>query len=141
MIKVIRVWDIDKEARAYMIKIAPIVNELCGGKYDWGKFDPWNYAVNKGRITLSVNAGKIRGICLASLGVSNFDNTTKMLYQDLLYAESPFGTSELLYDFIDFGRQNADHIVSMVASHTNIKPSSLKRLGFKEAETVYMLEV
>jgi hypothetical protein len=63
--------------------------------------------------------------------------------QDVLFTKKSSGraTHILMNAFIDFGKANANHLFTMVAEQTNIKARSLDRLGFKQVETLYRLEV
>jgi hypothetical protein len=60
----------------------------------------------------------------------------------LLYGVKGTKAAYLLFkDFIDFGKSNANHIITMICKITNIKPESLLKLGFTEMETLYRLEI
>lgn len=78
------------------------------------------------------------GFLYATARSSIFTNDVKVLTQHALYANA--GTKAaylLLKHFLDFGKLNADHVITMINPHTNIKPSSLEKMGFKELETLY----
>ena len=78
---------------------------------------------------------------LARLYTSIFDDETKILQQDLLYARPGSRASKvLLDDFIDFGRKHADHILTTIGTETVIKGESLEKLGFSKLETTYRME-
>lgn len=111
-------------------------------QYD-SKFNPIDFTFSKGhRLTICFKDGSPVGFMLARLSVSIFDPNVKILLQDLLYAKSGSRAAKLLLDdFIDFGKRNANHIITMIAENTNIKERSFERLGFKKIETLYRLEV
>lgn len=105
------------------------------------KFNLVLYA-DHARITIAYDAkDRPIGLMLSRLYRSVFDGTTRILMQDLLYARPGSRASKvLLDDFIDFGRHNADHILTVIGERTCIKPSSLTGMGFKELETIYRME-
>lgn len=127
--------------RQFCLEVAIDTSTRIAPEFDWRKFDILQYAkIN--RIMMCLRDDKPVGLMLSSLSVSQFDDDIKILNQDLLYAKSGTRAARLLLDeFIDFGRSNAQHLITMIAPLTNIKPSSLKRLGFQELETLYRLEV
>lgn len=82
------------------------------------------------------------GILIAQRGPGLWNPDVRTLRQETLQAKA--GTRAayyLLQRFIDIGRASADHIITMIGPHTNIKPSSLKKLGFSELEILYSMEV
>lgn len=86
--------------------------------------------------------GKPVGVMLSRLYDSILDPNVRILMQDLLYGKSGTRASKyLLADFIDFGKANANHVISMIGERTNIKGRSLENLGFKKLETLYRLEI
>ena len=110
-------------------------------KYAWGRFDFENYS-KTGCVLACKRNDQYVGLMIFRLGRSIFDSDVRILSQDLLYAKP--GTRAAYYlmkEFIDFGKRNADHIITMIAEHTNIKPKSLEKLGFKKLETMYRIEV
>lgn len=114
--------------------------------YD-GVFDP-NYCamkemLQKGIVFICRRNGEVTGFHISWLSRSSLDVTKKVLQQQIFYVKPDSGRSayHLFKKFIDFGKSQADHVITMIASHTNIKPSSLESLGFKELETLYRLEV
>ncbi len=115
------------------------------------RFNPWKFEIrqyaNQNRFMVvrhfSSKGKTIVGVMLSSLYRSAFDHLVKIQHQDLLYVRPghPRATKMLMDDFIDFGKRNANHLISMIGPATNIKPRSLERLGFKVMETTYRLEV
>lgn len=81
------------------------------------------------------------GFLLATGFKSFFDRELKILKQQILYATPGTRASYyLLEEFIDFGKSNANHVISSIGTETNIKPRSLERLGFKKFEELFRLE-
>lgn len=131
----------DKIVRDYLLAAAASANVQHGNKFQWINF-PINY-FDQHYANMAFKDGEPVGFMLAMLTRSIFDPHTILLRQDLMWVPgSSYGVSRrLLLDFIDFGRLNAHHILTMRGAHTNIKASSLERLGFKELETLYRMEV
>jgi hypothetical protein len=71
------------------------------------------------------------------------DPQVTILRQLSFYAKPDSGRTayHLFHKFIDIGKKQANHIITMLTSHTNIKPSTLENLGFKELETLYRMEI
>lgn len=116
--------------------------EAFENKFDWRKFKVLKY-IALARLSVCRRDGKIVGMMLARLCSSLFDDSKKILMQDLLVTEPGAWRAAklLLDDFIDFGKGNANHIITMIAGPTNIKPRSLKKLGFHKLETHYRMEI
>lgn len=85
-------------------------------------------------------SGEIIGLMSCKLTGDHFNYHYKILRQVIFYSKS-YRASKILFDeFIDFGKNNADAIITNIAEHTNIKESTLKKLGFSKMETLYKLE-
>lgn len=110
--------------------------------FQYKKFDFEMYA-HRNLFLVCYKNGEPFGLLLAQLYPSVFDGQTVILMQDLLYTKPGAGRAawHLMSSFVAFGRSFADHIITMRTAHTNIKGRSLERLGFKESETHYLLEV
>lgn len=93
------------------------------------------------RVVVCEADGRLVGFMFCFLGESLFDSRVKILQQDLLYTKSKRATYLLLKDFIDFGKRNANHVVTMIGPDTNIKGESLEKLGFKHIESMYRMEI
>lgn len=112
-------------------------------------FDPNNFSIARylaragGHMFLARRDGRPVGVMFARLLTSVFDSNLLILFQDLLYVESgnSRATKMLMQYFIDFGKKNANHLITMITEGTNIKPRSLERLGFSELETLYRMRV
>lgn len=114
------------------------LSERIGHKFNWQNFHlPVGY-----RLTFCYRDDAPVGYMIARLSGSVFDSTLKVLRQDLLYAKPGTRAARiLLNDFIDFGKRNANHVITNIAETTNIKPRSLEKLGFKKLETLYRMEI
>lgn len=124
----------------YIASVAYEENELYGRKFGLTHFDLVGY-VTRGRMTIAMKNGIPVGMMMARLSTSVFDPQTVLLIQDLLFVKPGTRAAKyLIEDFIDFGKANANHIITMIAEKTNIKPRSLEKLGFKKLETLYRLE-
>lgn len=116
------------------------VSRLYGDNYDWKDFDIQRY-ISFGRLTICEYDGVPVGFMLSRLSSSVFDKNTINLVQDLLYAKPGSRAAYwLMRDFIDFGRSNANHIITMIGRRTNIKRQSLEKLGFYKIDEMYSME-
>ena len=119
---------------------AEIVAATFDNKSDWRNFNIVKY-VDSQRAMLCRRNGVPVGVMLASHRVSMFDPSKVILRQDLLWAKP--GTRAawyLLKDLIDFGKANADHLITMIGGKTNIKRQTIEKLGFKKIEEIYRME-
>ncbi len=109
--------------------------------FDWNKFDMLDYA-RRGMFLVCYRRGQPVGVMLARLYSSVFDPTVTILFQDILYVRKSSGRAAflLLKAFIDFGRANADLVFTMVTKNSNLKGTSLEKLGFVRAEVLYRME-
>ena len=87
--------------------------------------------------------GEIRGFHISWLTRSPLDTSVKILQQQIFYVKPDSGRMafKLFQNFIDIGKTEANHIITMLTKHTNIKPATINRWGFKELEVWYRLEV
>lgn len=131
----------DDDVRQLFV-IAQLVSWTFKGNFNWKNF-PFEWYTDNHRFMVCRRRGEIIGVMLARLSISVFDPGMKILVQDLLWVKDgyPRAAVRLLKDFVDFGRTNANHILTMTTPHTNIKPTSLEKLGFEKLETLYRLEV
>lgn len=122
--------------------------EMCdlADRYD-NVFDPNYCAIEKmlqsGVFFVCYRDGEITGIHLSWLLNSSLDINVKILQQQIFYVKPKSGRTayHLFKKYVDFGRSNAHHIITMIGRHTNVKPSTLKRWGFEELETLYRMKV
>ena len=131
------------EDRVLLEQFAQFAREVADAfqnKFDWKDFKIKWYA-SQHRMMLCRRDGLPVGVMLSRLYPSIFDEKIMILFQDLLYARPGTRAAKLLFDdFVDFGKANADHVLTTIASPTNIKPWSLEKLGFKMIEERYRLE-
>ena len=126
---------------SFLLKVGDEVSEMYGNKFDWENFALYKYAWTNW-LVICKKGGKPVGLMAARLFGSIFDDKTKILYQDLLYAQPGTRAAKyLLESFIDFGKSNADHIISCIGQKSNIKPRSLEKKGFVKLEELYRIEV
>jgi hypothetical protein len=117
------------------------LNKLFGGKYNW-----FNMAVqemlDKGIFLVGYKKGEIRGIHVSFLVNHPLDRKLKVLQQQIFYVKPDSGRMafHLFNKFIDIGRSEADHIITMLTRHTNIKSETLINKGFEEIQVTYRLE-
>lgn len=129
------VWD-------FMLDMAPKMSGKFGDKFNYENFQIFKVAA-LGHFYICRRDEEITGLLIATLFPSFFDPEIKILYQQTLYVKPDSGRTayHLFKKFIDIGKREANHIITMLTSQTNIKPDTLNRLGFKELETLYRMEV
>ena len=134
--------DFDTDLALWLVNEAKVLSELYDGVFDHKTFDFISYA-EKRVFFLCRKNGEPVGIMLCSLFRSGFDRSKTILMQELLYVKSPEfkATYKLLHHFIDFGRSQANHVITMIGLKTNIKARSLEKLGFKKFEELYRMEI
>lgn len=81
------------------------------------------------------------GLLMATIGRPIFTQWIRTLRQEVLWAEKIGVASSLLDYMIDFGKDHADHVITMIGGQTNIKPRSLEKKGFAQLEVLYRMEV
>jgi len=133
--------QVDDELLEFFKMSAEQVAMDYGHKFNWKKFKLLSYARDH-RLMICRRNGRPVGIMLSQLYGSVFDPDVKILCQDLLFTKPGTRAARLLMrDFIDFGRLNANHVITMIAEKTNIKRQSLEKLGFVKLEELYRIEV
>lgn len=131
----------DHELMIFLTRVARKANAAYGEKFHWTNFYLEHY-VRHHRVVVCYRNWVPVGVMLSRLFPSIFDRNKVILYQDLLFAEKGTRAAKLLFeDFVDYGKSNANHIITMIAEKTNISPRSLEKRGFKKLETQYRLEV
>ncbi len=132
---------VDGQLYSYFQHVGKSCSKIFDNKLSWRNFLPATYA-EKYRFIVCFRGEEPVGVSLSRLYNSILDPKVRILYQDLIFASPGTRAASYLYrDLIDFGKANADHILSARAPKTNIKSSSLEKLGFKELEILYRLEV
>lgn len=134
--------DFDKEMVEFLLSEGVALSKITGQKFNWRNFNALDYARNA-IFWVARRDGAPVGMLLARLYGSVFDNQTKILFQDLLYVKPGNRKAAFLLfqQYIDFGKLNANHILTAAHDGTNIKARSFARLGFKKMEVVYRLEI
>lgn len=116
------------------------VNKQDGSKYDWESF-PLKRFAEEHLLLMCYRNGQPVGFLAGTIFGSFFDPRIKILYQNLLFSLPNTRSSLLLLkEFIDFGKTNANHTISVIGQNSNIKPRSLLRLGFTKLEELYRME-
>lgn len=128
--------------KEYLFEVAPQISAMFDNKLDYRHTPIEDLAENYDFFICRRN-GVITGHLICYIFTSPLDITKKILYQLAFYAKPDSGRTawHLFQKFIDIGRKDANHIITMLTSRTNIKPSTLKNLGFEELETLYRLEI
>ena len=80
-------------------------------------------------------------IMVTYFGRNFLDDSIKTLSLEAIASDSPIATVKLFELFVDMGKKYADHLIMSKGISTNLKNSTLFKLGFKPLETVYKLEV
>lgn len=120
---------------------ADAVNKMYGNKFKWHSFPILKF-VRDQHLWICYRDKSPVGFMAASLYKNFFDMDCKILKQQLLFAiPGTRAPNLLLKEFVDFGKIHANHVITMIAKETNIKPRSLERLGFSSLEELYRLEV
>jgi hypothetical protein len=141
-IRQLKVEDLnDTDLCLFLANTADEMNDRYGNKFDVHNFDIENY-IRYHRFMVCFKNEKPVGVMMSRLSYTVFDPKVIVLRQDHLSAVKGTRAAYLLMkDFIDFGKSNANHIITAIADKTNIKHQSLKKLGFKELEILYRMEV
>lgn len=134
--------DFDESVVKYLYEEAPKISELFENVFNYENFSPLLLA-NKAIFLVGKRNGEVRGHMIACLSRSPLDTKITMLEQISFYVKPDSGRTAycLFSKFLDIGKSEANHIITMLTRHSNIKPSTLEKLGFKEMEVVYRLEV
>lgn len=110
-------------------------------QFSW-EFFPMRWYIENNRVMLCRRDGKPVGMHFSRKTYSVLDTRVTLAVQDLLYTLPNTRAAKLLMDdFIDFGKREANHIITMIGEYTNIKDRSLQKLGFTPFETLYRMEI
>lgn len=133
--------NMTKEDCYFIVHAASELTTRTGSKYKWQNFKIARF-VEREHLWICYRSEHIVGFLMASQFKSFFDSETILLKQNLLFAlPHTKATYLLLKEFIDFGKAHANHVLTAIGRETNIKPSSLKRLGFSKLEELYRMEI
>lgn len=128
--------------KSYFWEIGPDISAKFGNKFDFQK-TPYEQLAKNYIFLVCLRNDVITGHMLCRIFNSPLDPSVKILYQLSFYVKPDSGRTayHLFQKFIDIGKDRANHIITMLTSQTNIKPSTLENMGFKEIETLYRLEI
>jgi len=120
----------------------PNISKLFDDKFDFNNC-VIEGLIRAGYFLVVKRNGETTGLHVSFLSKSPFDFNCRILTQQLFYVKPESGRSayHLFKKFIDIGKSEADHIITMLTSQTNIKPETLNNMGFSELETLYRMEV
>jgi len=140
-IKKITGKQLDKVHSRYIYEASVKLNAAHGSPFFFHAFPVKRFA-DEQHLWICYRDKVIVGFLAATMTSNLFDPSIKQLKQTLLYADPGTRASKyLLENMIDFGRLHANHIHCVIGQKTNIKPRSLERLGFKELETTFRMEI
>lgn len=130
------------DLREFLIAETDRMNSMFDGMFDVS-FAAVSKMLRDGVFLVCRDDGEVTGFHVSWLITSPLDINVKILQQQAFYVKENSGSTayQLFKYFVDFGKREADHIITMLASKTNIKPASLERWGFSELETLYSMEV
>lgn len=97
-------------------------------------------AIKNHLVTVCYKDGEPIGIMFGTIEQMIFDNSKKILRQQLLLSDHPRATVALIRYFIDFGQSHANYVLMCRGKYTNVKPESFKKFGFEKLEEWYALE-
>ncbi len=133
--------EIDGKLASFIMEAEIDLQIMTGKKF---KFSQFNFGLyfRHAFFWVCYRGSEPVGFSAARRYKSVFDDETRILMQDVLYAIPGGGRAAwlLMQTFVAFGRENADHVITAIHAKTNIKPKSLKKLGFREMETHFRLE-
>jgi len=134
--------DVDRNLLLFIVNAIENSGELYDDHFNFKNFDIGTY-IKRGLFWVCYKNDAVQGVMLGRIYKALFDPKVKILKQELLYVKSPGHRAAylLLKEFIDFGKSNANDIITMIGEKTNIKGKSLERLGFKKLEVIYRMEV
>lgn len=137
-----RVLTYKDDLRLFLECEMPELSKRFGNKFNH-EMAIVKYMIEKGIVFVGKRNGEIRGLHISWLYKSPLDITVKILHQQLFYVKPDSGrmSFHLFNKFIDFGKSEANHIITMLTSETNIKSETLNKYGFKELETLYRMEI
>ena len=130
------------ELREFFFDEGPEISKLFDNKFDHN-YSAYDKMIEKGIFLVGRKNGKICGFHVSFLFSHPLDIKLKILQQQIFYVKPDSGRMayHLFKKFIDIGKNEANHIITMLTSKTNIKPSTLHKWGFKELEVLYRMEI
>lgn len=137
-----RILFFTDELQNFLDREGSEISKLFDDHFDY-RYAAVKIMIEKGIFLIGRRNGEIRGLHISWLSKSSLDTNIKILQQQLFYVKPDSGRMawHLFQKFIDIGKTEANHIITMLTSKTNIKPATLKKWGFKELEVLYRLEI
>lgn len=131
-----------KDIQEYLYEVAPSLSKMFGNKLDYRHTD-YASLFKRYIFLVCLRDGKISGHMICNLFTSPLDSTVRILSQVSFHTKPGSGRSayHLFHKFLDIGKARANHVITHTNPNTNIKSSTLERMGFEEVETVYRLEI
>lgn len=130
----------DPGVAAFIVDTADHLNAAYGYRFNWTRINLPELLRSKYCVICKRDQEPV-GLMVSSLLSSTFDPDVRILRQETLFAKP--GTRAIIHlmlDFIDFGKNNANHLITMIGQHSNLTDRSLQRLGFSYLETLYRME-
>src|SRR5690554_4225149 len=134
--------ELRDEFEKYLSKTGPTLTRIFEGKLNWVNLN-LQYLIEECGFLVCRRNGKIVGHMIYHLGGTPLDASVKILRQVSFHTRPNSGRAayHLFHKFIDIGKKEANHIITALTSHTNIKPETLEKYGFNKLETLYRMEV
>jgi hypothetical protein len=134
--------DFTEHVKKFFREEAPKISEMFDNKLNY-KNCPIYEIAKKYIFLVCRRDGEMRGYMICFLTNTPLDPEVKILRQLSFYVKPDSGRTayHLFQKFIDIGKDRANHIITMLTSQTNIKPSTLENYGFKKLETLYRMEI
>lgn len=136
------ILELDTNILNFFKEEIPNISKMFGDKFDFDNCVIEGF-LRSGIVLVCERDGEITGLHASFISKSPFDFKLNILTQQIFYVKPDSGRTayHLFKKFIDIGKREADHIITMLTSQTNIKPQTLQNMGFKELETLYRMEV
>ena len=134
--------EFKEEFARYLAETGPDLSAIFSDKLKWRSAD-LEYLIEECGFLVCRRNGKIVGHMIYHLGGTPLDASVKILRQVSFHTRPNSGRAAyyLFHKFIDIGKKEANHIITALTSHTNIKPETLEKYGFNKLETLYRMEV
>lgn len=134
--------DFTEDVIKFLREVMPKISEMYNNKLDFRYCKP-ELLAKHGIFLICRRDGEITGQHISNLSICPLDLSKRILQQVHFYVKPDSGRTayHLFKEFLDIGKSEADHIITMLTSQTNIKASTLENMGFEELETLYRLEV
>lgn len=113
---------------------------------EYGESDPLSFPlehfIDKGVVFMCYREGFPVGFLIATHYPYLFNPSKTVLRQEVFWAMPGTRASFFLFnEFLDFGKRNANYVISMIANRTRMTHRTMERYGFEKLETMYRMEV